>query len=733
MRRGTSEYGAAPAARAPRAGGGGPLWAAALLLALGLGSAAAPAADTFAQQLLKAGEKELQDLRHAEAVAYLSEALKLAEGSGNEADSSVIPRAYELRAIAYLSLGDAPAAEKDFATLVEVDPARDLDRASLSPKILEVFDRVRASHTGLLSLRCDPPDCRVRLGAGQTEIGAPIEERRVRAGRYEVQVERPGFEPLREVWSIEPGQKLERQVRLEPNSQSFQILTIPPGATVLLDGVSMGVTSGPAPAGFLERARKAGVSLAELSAPLLVPYVPVGKHELRVERECHQSARFALEVRPGMRSTVPIVFKPVRLKAELSALEVHGSPAGAEVLVDGASVGRLPLRRERMCAGAHVVQVRFPTGAIWTETVDLPAGKVFRAQVRPRPTLAFLGLVQVGSAVRVDGRQVEARVRDHLSRLRSLNVERRDRDDKARAAWPSVVSAAPLDSAQGEDLLAARLGEWARSSPERGSADLFLGAVVRRRGHADELNLYLASALGAPAELLRAPALAAESVAAAFAALDRPLELQESWAGWAAVDVPGGGPPALADVAADSPAARSGLKVGDRLRTLDDEPVGDAAGLVRLLAAVSPGEVIQIGRVSADGTSGSVRLAPLARPRVLPVGSPEHLYHAAYAHLKYALLGQSEPAVVRLAALNLGVVMLHFGRVEDALQSYLQPRQGGALEAAEHFVRALALLRAGQTDAARAALQAAGRVRPSSLEPRDLPVSILAAELLAHR
>lgn len=703
------------------------------LLLLLLAPAGAPeATESFAQQLLRAGEKEMLELRYAEAVAYLSEAIKLAEASSNESDRALIPRVYELRGIAYLNLGDAPAAEKDFAALVDADPSRDLDRSLLSPKILGVFDRVRAARTGLLTLHCDPPDCRVRLGPGMVEILAPVAERRVRAGRYEVQIERQGFEPAREVWEVAPGQRLERHVRLHPNSQSFQVLTIPPGASVSLDGAVVGTTQGPAPPQYQDRARQAGVTLAELSAPLLIAYVPVGRHELKIERECHQTARFALEVRPDMRSTTPATFKPVRLKAELSTLEVHGSPAGGEVRIDGAPAGRVPLRRERVCAGAHQVEVRFPTGASFVETVELPAGATYRVQAHPRPTLAFLGLVQVGSEVRVDSRQVEARLRDHLRSLRQFNVERRDRDEKGRAAWPAIVSAAPLEAADGSgDLLAGRLGEWARTSLERGQADVFLGAVLGRRRQADEVSLYAASSLGAPAEVRRVPAASAEALAAAFRTLDRPLELQEVWAGWAAIDLPGGGPPVIASIAPDSPAARAGLRTGDRIRALDDEPVGDAAGLARLLEAVSPGEVVRLDVLSREGREAALRLTPLARPRVLPLASPEFMYHAAHAHLKYALLGQTDPAVVRLAALNLGVVLLHFGKVEEALRSYLQPRAGGALESVEHYLRARALERLGDREAARSALQAAARARASDLEPADLPVSLLAAEALA--
>jgi hypothetical protein len=692
--------------------------------------ATAPA-ETFAQQLLRAGEKEMRDLRYPEAIAYLSEALKLAEASPHPADRALTPGILELRAVAHLSLGDTPNGERDFSALVELNPSHELDRDQLSPKIMAVFDRVRQQSSALLAFRCDPPDCSVRLGAGAAPLQGPLGERRVRPGRYEVLIERQGFDSLREIWDLRTGQRFERAVALVPNSQSFQVQTIPPGATVLLDGVAVGTTQGPAPPEFEARARAAGVTLADLSAPFLVPWVPNGRHELRIERECHQTARFALEVKPEVRSAAPISFKPVRLKSEQSTLEVQGAPAGGEVRLDGTLVGKLPLQRQGVCAGSHRMEVVFPTGGRWFERVELPAGGVHRVTVRPRPTLAYLGLVQIGAEVGADGRRVEAQLGEHLARLREVNVERRDGDEKARRAWAAVAAAAPIETADGDrDLLSERLGTWSAPPANRGKADLVLGALVRRRGGRDEVTLYIASGLGAPAEVRRAPA-AGNDFTAAFQELDRPLVLFDTWAGWTAIDPARGGAPILAAVAPQSPAARAGLQAGDQVRSLDDEPAGDAAGLARLLAAVAPGETVRLSRRSLAGEAGSVTLTPVARLRLLPLDHPGLLYHVAYAQLNNALLGQTDPATARAAALNLGVVMIRFGRAEDALQSFLQPRPGGVPDPITHYLRALALRKLGEGEGARQSLQAVARAGPSELEPENLPVRILAAELLS--
>ncbi len=691
---------------------------------------ATPTDPSFARQLLLAGETELQELRYSEAIAYLSETLKLAASSNDPADRALIPRTHELRAVARMNMGNTPAAEKDFAALVEIDPTHDLDRDLTSPKILKVFDRVRDRRTAVITLRCDPPDCRVSLGPQMVEILAPVVERRVRAGQYQVRIDRQGFEPLEETWTVRPGQRLEREVKLAQNSQSFQVMTIPPGARVLLDGIEVGVSRGPAPVEFQERAHKEGVSLAELSAPLLVPYVPVGKHELRIERRCHQAARFALEVRPDMRTTQPTLFKPVHLKANVAALDLRSHLSGAEVWLDGRSVGMLPLQREKVCAGSHEVEVRFPTGTRWYDNVELPAGRTHRLHVYPRPSVGFLGLVQVGSKVRADRRQVEAEVVKHLESLRALNVDRLDRTKDGRRHWASLVSAAPID-APDQDLLAARLVSWMRTQPQEERPDLALGAVLRRRDQADEVVFYLVSELAEPAEVRRAR-IGSKSMKRFFANLNRPTEVEETWAGWTAVDMPGGKVPVLAAVSEQGPAYRAGLRAGDRILAIDDETVGSAADLRRLMEIIAPGEAVRVNRVTAAGERGALTLAPQARPRVLPLDHPDVLYHAAHAHLQHLVLGGADGATGQLAALNLGVVLLHFGRAEEALVSYLETGATGVLQPIVHYLRARAYQKLGKGRAARTDLQTAARFQPSVLEPLNLPVSILSSEALGH-
>ena len=69
--------------------------------------------------------------------------------------------AYDLRARAQYTLGKAPRAEADFEALLRLEPSWAIDRQTLSPKVVDLFDRVRARTVGIIDLKVDPPRARV--------------------------------------------------------------------------------------------------------------------------------------------------------------------------------------------------------------------------------------------------------------------------------------------------------------------------------------------------------------------------------------------------------------------------------------------------------------------------------------------------------------------------------------------------------------------------------------------
>jgi hypothetical protein len=85
-----------------------------------------------------------------------------------------------------------------------------------------------------------------------------------------------------------------------------------------------------------------------------------------------------------------------KARAHIGVLSVGAEPAGAEVLVDGAAVGRAPLADPVFVEpGRHVVEVRTPGAPTITEARELAPGKTAEVRVRLQPVTAPRAAVAV--------------------------------------------------------------------------------------------------------------------------------------------------------------------------------------------------------------------------------------------------------------------------------------------------------------------------------------------------
>ena len=154
-----------------------------LAAALVFAGAAAPCVTPAYAQIEEDLTEGLKEIREAyERARMLSDDLDF-RGTVVEVDSVIRPRAgattsslsleeirilsaaYDFRARAYVNLGDVQAAEADFEALLSLAPAFRIDRESLSPKVVELFDKVR------VGLRIEVSR-RVRRGCGHFGNGS---------------------------------------------------------------------------------------------------------------------------------------------------------------------------------------------------------------------------------------------------------------------------------------------------------------------------------------------------------------------------------------------------------------------------------------------------------------------------------------------------------------------------------------------------------------------------------
>jgi hypothetical protein len=179
----------------------------------------------------------------------------------------------------------------------------------------------------------------------------------VPAGTLAVRIELADHEPyVDDRLVVSAGQTLRLRATLAPALARIMLVTDPPGAKVVLDGVTLGVT--PLSADRLMPRHGARVTLTKPG--FASQTFPV---DLTAARETH--------VERTLRATPPPTGE-----ISLSVVDTQG-PLWGDVYLHGKKIGRAPDRALRLPVGKHRLLItNEPTGRSTTITVDVMDGQV---------------------------------------------------------------------------------------------------------------------------------------------------------------------------------------------------------------------------------------------------------------------------------------------------------------------------------------------------------------------
>jgi len=551
-------------------------------------------------------------------------------------------------------LGEFAQTEEDFMHILQADPDYRLDTMQVSPKIVADFDTVRGRIIGHLSVRSTPPVAEVTLDGHFLGV-TPMVGKNLTRGEYRLRVSLLGYRDHEEIILIEPGILVDRDIRLEMTSGDCIIFTSPSGASVYLDGVWKGTTSGEAPAREFDTLKEHGLDPRDVSSPFILPLVPLGERKLTVTKRGWSRQSYTLHVQAGENRLPPVVLEPSR-----STLQIVSSPPGALVFVDDLEpLGRTPLQARDIHTGEIKIRVQFDEVGEWFEVVEIKKDTPLEVVCAPRPTCLFAGIVDpTGGQVTL----MEQPTREWVAALRGttrLNLHLPGDVDYPASLLPEAI----------RNLTTASFRRKVLEQAKDRRADLVLWGRIERAGTLSAASLTL-EWLSIHHEGIETETVSVNDMDATNTIVariqDADLRVRIPWIGASLIDTTIGPGAYLIAVSPNSPAALADLRPGDVLVEAYGKPVMTCSDFHSILASLKKGSLLPL-LVRRGDSRISMEIQVQESPRLLPLSQPDPFYNLALAEMLLQKRMASEQGRL-LAQFNLGLCLMHFGQYEKALK-----------------------------------------------------------------
>ncbi len=519
-----------------------------------------------------------------------------------------------------------PRATTRLEALIALDPDFDLDRTLTSQRLLAIFDRLRATTLAQVQLTWAPDGGQLQVDGKPSAL---LPRKFLPFGPHTLAYSHPGYAPAQVQVTLGAQDVKPVAFNLTRVSSTVTIYVQPSGAEVLLDGRSLGRTSGRAGADALALALPLGLRPEDLSAAFVVDGLKAGKHDLELRAPCYKTKRLALD--PSFATPfADHVLEPIRLAPARATLTVTSAWPGGELFLSGEDRGPLPIKGLQVCPGTYRLMVAFPSGG-YTQPLTVADGDSPALDARPMPRLAFLGM---------EGTQ------DFPGRSRILGL--------LQGLGPRLHHLAFETARPGETPEAARSRLLASHR-----AELFLVATPVPGPVIHEVELLLSTADG-ETERLRVKPLEDDPLGGLVARLEARPVLEEPSLGATLLDLPGQPGPWVLE--ASAAAQKAGLQPHAPILQVNGQPVPDRAALHRALLALGrgPAHVLQAGGRACD-------LPILRAPLELPLHSPRFAYPALLADLRLQALGAKGEDASRLK-LQIGLALMHFRDYAKAVE-----------------------------------------------------------------
>jgi hypothetical protein len=636
----------------------------------------------------------------------------------------LLPSAYEMRARALFGLGKEAEARNDFLSLLKVEPGYLLS-GQVSPRIVTMFDELFKANVTELRIVVSPPDAEVMLDGTRIPATTTMP---IAVGDHTLSASRIGFRAVTHPFTAVAGAAtVVDSLALERTANVFRFVTAPAGVEVVIDGISHGVTKpGPPPAEYAEKAARAGVTAAELSAVLTVPELPLGPHRIQFKKDCFVMA----ERRQTAEQLDDYILDPVKLEPAVASVSVSSNQPGTIVLVDGLQRGVAPMTIPDVCEGQHLVELKSQSGRYF-QRVDARTGAKINVEGMLRPAFALVS-ASGPAALNTDLRLT---VEKQFANSQSVTLFAPAAEDitKALAAeklpndWLAFDSnKRPLGTAA--EVAAVMRGELSSRLSLQFDSQGIASVTVPSAATRNRLVVTLLAKGSTDPDVIELDLDSPDATSMAVGRLDRSLSFFRPSLGLTAVDVADMEGPVVVAVDPNGPAAKAGIQPGDIVLKANSQPVPDAAALITLLAGRKADEDLTLDLKDRAGVAKKADTKVFMTPRLIGLNDQSLMINKILVDLRNRLQSPGEPILDSVMRLNMAVALARVGAWSEArleLQRVKLNDGPGVAAGTVHYLLGLAAERMGNIPEADAAFKIAAA--STALETEDgLPVKDLA-------
>jgi hypothetical protein len=674
--------------------------------------------------LVDQARASFEQLDYENTIKALDSAIGAIEARPSPEVRRLLPSAYEMRARALFGLGKEAEARSDLTALIKVEPGYILS-GQVSPRILAMYDELVKANVTELRLAVMPPDAEVMLDGVRVPANTTMP---IAVGDHTLTATRIGFKPVTQPFTATAGTPaVVDTLSLERVATVFRFVTAPAGVEVVIDGISHGATKpGPPPAEYAERAAKAGVTAAELSAVLTVTELPIGAHSIQFKKDCYVMA----ERRQTVDQLNDYVLDPIKLEPAVASVAVSSNQPGTLVLIDGMQRGVAPITIPDVCEGQHLVELKSASGRFF-QRIDARTGAKINVEGTLRPAFALVSAS--GSAALNTDLRLMIEKQFGSAQSVTLFAPAADATAKALAAEKLPQDWLAFDSNKRPLGTAADVAAVMRSDLSSRLSKLFdaqgiASVTVPSAATRNRLVVTLLASGSSDPDIIDLDLDSPDATSRAVGRLDRSLSFFKPSLGLTVVDVADMEGPVVVAVDPSGSAAQAGIQPGDIVLKANSQPVPDAAALTSLLAGRKADEALTLDLKDRAGAAKKADTKVFMTPRLIGLNDQSLMVNKILVDLRNRLQAQGDPITDSVMRLNLAVALARAGAWSEArleLQRVKLNEGPGVGPGTVHYLLGLAAERMGNIAEAEAAFKTAAA--STSLETEDgLPVKDLA-------